>query len=334
MLAATLLAAQQTPVFRSETSLATVHFHVLHKNQYVTDLKPKDVILLEDGEPRPFTFFDNSALGRTRPVEVTALFDTSGSVTDQGLLDPLAFEDTLLQAFDNVTLAVYGFTSKLDRYCAPTRDRDALQRAFQALATRGKHQSIPAPLPPKRKANTGGGTWIYAAVAQAAREAAATPGDATRLILVFSDGFDTTNCHPEDAADVARELGIAVYPVALGHWKLAERMRNEQQRLAARSTREPALTSTALDRMESQEREIINFASLGELTGGRSYDPREITRNVMRQVLGGVVGSIRTEYSIGFAPELSDKPHRHKLEVRLRDKQFGQVTGGARTIMH
>ena len=335
LLAATPLAAQETPTFRTESSLALVHFHVVHKNQFVMNLKPEDVVLLEDGAPRAFTLFDNSALGRKRPVEVTLLFDTSGSVTDAGLLDPLVFEENLLNAFDNVALAVYGFTTNLDRYCRPSRDRETLRSAFAALGARhAKHETIKVPLPPKRKANASGATWIYAAIAQAAREAAATPGDATRIILVFSDGFDTTTARPDDAAETSRDLGVAVYPVALGHWNLIERVRTEQERLASSNIRSTEASSPTLERLQSQEREIVDFASLGELTGGRSYDPREISLNVMKQVLGGLVWSIRTEYTVGFAPEPSASPHKHKLEVRLRDKQLGQVTGGARTVVH
>jgi len=58
-------------------------------------------------------------------------------------------------------------------------------------------------------------SWIYAAASQAAREAASTPCNPTRLMLVFSDGFDTSTARPEDAADLAHETGIAAYPVVL-----------------------------------------------------------------------------------------------------------------------
>jgi VWFA-related protein len=335
LLAATPFAAQEPAVFRADTALALVHFHAVHKTQYLTNLKPEDVILLEDGVPRPFTLFDNAANGRTLPVEVTLLFDTSGSVTDAGLLDPLAFEERLLTAFDNVTLSVFGFTTRLDRYCRPSRDLGTLRAALAGLQSRtAKVETIKIPLAPKRKANAGGGTWIYAAIAQAAREAAATPGNASRLILVFSDGFDTTSGRPEDAAGVARDLGVAIYPVALGHWALVERVRAEQQRLASRNSRDVEVSSPTLDRLQLQEREIVDFASLGELTGGRSYDPREISLTVMKQVLDGLVWSIRTEYTIGFSPERSDSLRKHRLEVRLRDKEIGRVTGGARTIVH
>ena len=107
--AACLLPAQETPVFRTDSSLALVRFHVVRKNRYITDLKGEDVVLLEDGVPRKFTVLENAmAAKHTVPVEMTLLFDTSGSVVDEGLLDPLAFKETLLDNLENVRIAVYG----------------------------------------------------------------------------------------------------------------------------------------------------------------------------------------------------------------------------------
>src|ERR1035438_9483284 len=212
--AACLLPAQQTPVFRASSSLALVRFHVVQKNRYNTGLKPEDVIVLEDGAPRSFTVFENAMAGtRIVPVEMTLLFDTSGSVVDEGLLDPLAFKETLLDNLEGVRLAVYGFDRDMKRYCGPTRDYAQLRAAFAELATRGaKGDRIELHLPPKRNSDPKGGTWLFEAVTAASREAAATPGDAMRMVLVFSDGFPSTDTGPEDAASLDRELGIPADP--------------------------------------------------------------------------------------------------------------------------
>ena len=329
--AACLLPAQQTPVFRTESSLALVRFHVVQKNRYNTDLKPEDVILLEDGAPRKFTVFENAMAGtRTVPVEMTLLFDTSGSVTGEGLLNPLAFKETLLDNLQGVRIAVYGFDCNMKRYSGPTRDYAQLQAAFDTLGTRGaKGEPIELHLPPKRQAPPGGGTWLYEAVAAVSREAAGTPGDATRMVLVFSDGFPTTNSRPQDAAEIDRELGIPVYPVVLGHRRLV------QQFDAVQATAMPATRpSPALGHLTVLQNEIADFASLGELTGGRSFDPPEITLSVMRSILNTMVALVRTEYVVGFMPETSEAPRKHKLEIRLRGKDAGKVMGGTRTVVH
>ena len=41
--------AQEAPTFRADSALALVRFHVVRNNQYVTNLKPEDLVLLEDG---------------------------------------------------------------------------------------------------------------------------------------------------------------------------------------------------------------------------------------------------------------------------------------------
>jgi hypothetical protein len=50
----------QTPVFQTESSLALVRFQVERKHTFADNLKPEDVILLEDGQARKFTVFEGA----------------------------------------------------------------------------------------------------------------------------------------------------------------------------------------------------------------------------------------------------------------------------------
>ncbi len=326
-----LLYAQEVPLFRAQTSLAQVRFHVTQKDRYLIDLKAADVILLEDGMPRPITVFHNAiAGGESSAVEITLLFDTSGSVTDEGLLSPLAFKASLLDSLGNAQIGVYGFGRNLRRYTAPTREYPQLAAAFASLREpEARGEAIPLALPPKSKAETRGGTWLYEAVAAVTRIAAATPGDGARLILVFSDGFPSTNTRPEYTAAVARECGIPIYPVVLGHRALSERMNAMLERQKPNQP-EPA----GMMGLRAQEQEIMDFASLAELTGGRSFDPPMISLSMLRQVLGNMVAQVRTEYTVGFTAEVDAVPRAHKLEVRLRNRDLGRVRGGTRTVRH
>jgi hypothetical protein len=47
-----------------------------------------------------------------------------------------------------------------------------------------------------------------------------------------------------------------------------------------------------------------------------------------------MAAQVRSEYVVGFVPETSDAPRRHKLEIRLRGKDAGRVMGGTRTLVH
>ena len=320
LLLALPLCAQQAPVFRTETTLALVRFHVMRKHSYVDDLKPEDVILLEDGSPRRVAVFEGGRLTpRTIPIQMTLLFDTSGSVTSAGLLDPLAYQATLLDNLENVRLAVYSFTSTLRRQCRPTRDPSELAMALRRVADSRpgpQVESIPLQLPPGRKG--GPATWLFEAIMAAAKDSAAEPGQATRMLVVFSDGFPTTNTRPEEAVSMLSEFGIPIYPVVLGHADLAARKAGGQ-----------------LGWPEMAEMFMADFASLAELTGGRSFDPPVIDVAVVRQILAAMAGQVLCEYVVGFQPEQSPgAPRRHRIQVKLRSKDLGTLEGGFRTVTH
>jgi VWFA-related protein len=336
LLAVAPLAAQETPVFHSGTTLALVRFHVVQKGRYVEGLKPDDVVLLDNGEPRTFTVFESAVSGRrTIPVELSVVFDTSGSVMNEGLLNPLVFRSEILKGLDNVRVAVYGFSNELRRYCPPTRDYETLRAALEALrdGRRAAAVKIPIALPPKRKSDPRGGTWIYEAAIGVARDVAPQPPAASRILVIFSDGFGTTTSTPEDAAKVCEEMGVTVDPVVLGHWKLLDEMRNEQQKESARSSKNPSANPSATaDRLNDKQTDIEHFGSLGRLTGGHAFDPPQMDLTILRRILAGLVGEVRTEYVVGFTPDEGEQGRRHKLTVRLRDKSAGQVVGGTRVL--
>lgn len=321
LLAALPLAAQDPPAFHTDTSLALVRFQVVHNNTYVLNLKPEDVRLFEDGKPRPFTVFeDGRSTNRTAPVDLALLFDISGSVLDAGLLNPLVFKTTILDGLPNVRLAVYGFSDDLRRYTRPTRDMAAVEAAFHALGERSKGETIDLKPLPKRSASRPG-TWIYEAVAAAVRDISPSPSD-TALILIFSDGLaNNSSAVPEDAAAVAQELGVTVYPAVLGFKNILEKI-------------EQATQSARRNNLEAQQNEVRRYTQLGPLTGGRAFNLPQISLAVMQQILEFMVGQIRHQYLLGFVPEPSSKPRTHKLEVRLVDKSQGTLMGGIRTLVH
>jgi VWFA-related protein len=331
----------QEPVFRAETNLALVRFHVVRKKFYVDDLKPEDIILLEDGKPRQITFVEGGRMRqRTIPVEMILLFDTSGSVVDEGLLNPLAFKTGLLDQLPGVTIGVYGFNRNLQRFCRPTRDPAELANVFRRVidfrnGAQPQPDTIKLELPARRHAEPRGASWLYEAVAGCARDVAALPGNATRMILMFSDGFPTTDTKPEEGAAVARELGMPVYPVVLGHQRLADRAKQIQESGYNKQGVMSPGASERMSRVEAQEREIQDFARLGELTGGRSFDPPVINLMMMHTILGAMVGQVRCEYVVGFTPErAAGDTETHKLEVKLRSKDLGKVLGGVRVVSH
>jgi VWFA-related protein len=341
---ATLLFGQDDAIFRSQSTLVTLRFHVVEHvpqgNRYVTSLKKEDVLLFEDGASRPFTVFENAATTvSSTPVEMTLLFDTSGSVMDKGLLDPLAFKESLLDSLPNVKLAVYGFGSTMTKYCGPTRDFNQLQAALQSLGNRGEGEQIELQLPPKRKAEGRGATWLYEAVIAGSKAAAATPGEAVRMVMVISDGLGTTTSKPEDAADLNQQLGIPVYPLLLGHGDLLRKLEEERRRekppkYSKKGEMVSAPMSSKVLNTESRLAQVAQFAKLGEMTGGRAFDPPTVDLGIMKQILKGMVDEVQTQYTVGFPVDASGNPKKHKLEVRLVSKDMGKISGGTRSVVH
>ena len=329
---AAVAAAQEQPVFRAETSLALVRFHVVRNNRYVDDLKPADVLLLENGATQKVALLEGGRTApRTVPVEVILLFDTSGSVMQAGLLDSVVFQENLLDGLGHARLAVYTFARQLRRHTRPTRDPAQLKRAFDG-ATLGKGRVETIRLDVSKRGD-GGGTLLYEAMTETVRDASGSPANATRLLLVFSDGFPTSDARPEPAVAAARESGIPVYPVVLGHARLVERA--AQQR-ASVFDRRGALNPRAqerLARIREQEATILEFADIGEKTGGRSFDPPVFNSQTVRQILQAMVGHIQSEYVAGYYPAPSGAQGKpRKVEVKLRSAALGKVRGGVRTL--
>lgn len=309
----------QTPIFQSESALALVRFHVERKHSFADDIQAGDVILLEDGRPRSFTVFEGS-VSRTIPIEMALLFDTSGSVNSEGLLDPLEYKAALLDKLPGVRLSVYSFNDKLFRHCRPTRDGVELATALgQVRESRSKPMAatmIALQLPRGRKG--GPATWLFEAIMATARDGAPGARPATRMLVVFSDGFPTTNTRPEEAAAALSEMGVPAYPVVLGHSHIAARKADGQ-----------------LGWPQMAELFMADFARLAELTGGRSFDPPAIDVTVVRQILAAMTAQALSEYVVGFTPEaLPGGARKHRLEVRLRTKNLGTVRGGVRTVTH
>lgn len=313
----------QTPgdaVFRTGTQLATVRFHVVKDKRYVDSLRPEDLVLTVDGTPQPITFFQGGRAKRTMPIEIMLLFDVSGSVQHDALFEPLTYEKALLRTSENVRVSVYGFAAKLFRFCQPTRDAAELTGAFRQVAAFGpgkRPRAIPLELPPGRK-QAQGASWIYEAVSALARMDQAP---ASRMILVFSDGFQTTDARAEDAAAAANEQGVSVYPVAVGHRQILERLRTAKGQMQRA-------------RLEAKERDIQEFAGLGEATGGRSFEPFQLDTQAVDLILRYLAAQAIYEYVAGFSPPTGDKPRKHKLELRLAAKETGKLLSVSRTVTY
>ena len=322
-------------VITTETNLVLTPFYVVKGKKYIEGLTAEDLSVSEDGRPQRVALFEGPGVGgpeaeRQVPVEIILLLDVSLSVMNRSLLDVYTLKEELLDDLgDNVSVGIYAFANKLTRLTRPTRDLDKLQSALERAYDLA-----------------GGGTRLYEAVMQTCRDAAQGDRQASRFLLVLSDGFPTGQAPPEYAVRVAQMYGIPVYPVILGHQQIVERAqttgggRNINPGRRGRSTvggptDQQVRQRERMARGREQEEKMGVFAAVGEATGGQAFDPLRISNKALRGVFKGIAEQVRAEYVVGYYPDSVDEEKTpHQVQITLSESVRGKIYGGSRVVVH
>ena len=303
--------AEQTDfVFRAETNLALVRFYVAKGGRPVTGLRAEDLQLLEDGVPQKIAVLEPPG-SRRLPVEVVILLDVSLSVTQNSLLDPLSLKTTILDGMgDQAGISIYAFAARRKRFAENTRDVEELRQAIKDAI-----------------AFTHAATPLYEAIRDTAQEAAAAGGATTRVMVIFSDGYDTTETSPTVAVEAANDAGIPLYPVVLAHHELLQRVK--------RGVGPDPVWARQIQRenqLRGQVKQQSDFGDFGPQTGGQSYFPRKATSRMIGKILVDLVNQIQSQYVAGYYPASTGPPRKRKVEVKLAAKDKGQLHGGTRLV--
>lgn len=326
-------------IITAESNLVVVPLHVYRKKASVNGLGREAFELLEDGVLQDIAFVEGPSEtpgeSRTVPTEIIFLIDFSYSVMQPGLLDLTTIRGAMLEGLrKDVLISVYGFAANLKRFTGPTRDLNKLQRALDHAY-----------------ASEAGGSRVYEAIMQTARDAASRGGNVSRMMVVFSDGLSTTKLDPQLVVGAANAFGIPIYPVILGHDRIVARAQgqrgfsgfggrhpnfgnNRQQGPAGTPNRNPNLGNRQSN-ARSQENLMRIFAEIGRKTGGRSYDLEVLNNKTIRRVLESLSTLAETEYVVGYYPgSVDEELTPHQVEVRLVSDEIGELYGGRRTVVH
>jgi hypothetical protein len=237
------------PSFHSGTDLVIVPFQVSRGSRSVSDLKPSDVVLLEDGVPRGFTVFEAPPAHLT--LDLAVMFDVTNPKAGQkgpaGFWDAQALQELagywsesisrrlLDERGVTIRFSIYRFDqTKLQRLCQSTSDPRVLSDALHRLAGPATGQDVDIPLPAglavrnmERQWQAEGNLpqpWSLAGAFSVLRDSAvsalpaeekAHPEKAGRALVIFSTGAEGTSLTPEDLANQAAAAGVPIYPVAL-----------------------------------------------------------------------------------------------------------------------
>jgi Ca-activated chloride channel homolog len=223
------------------------------------------------------------------PIEMMLALDTSASVAGATLAELKAGVTAALAAIEAADrAALIGFSSDLRLLQDWTTDVPRLQAAVTGLTANG-------------------GTSLWDAVFASLTLHQPTPGS-RRLLLIFSDGDDTSSWLPRSAViEAARRSDAVIYAVALRSGDAVDGT-ILQGRSGIELTRGDAPTGMEAPFLEE----------LADATGGAVYTT---SRGELRNAFNQIVREFRTRYVITYQPRGVDRPGWHPIEVKLKAKR-------------
>ena len=348
-------AQNRMPIFRADSTLVLIPFHVSRDKEVVRNLTAADVSVWEDGQPRDFKLYE-----ATPAPTILFLFDVGWGTEALMVPEAALLKAALLDRLPEARIAVYGYDNLLMPFCLPTRDIRELDRALNGVLQFGREspRAIPWPSPRAAAAHSSrqyyslapegsipidrpgeqmpavrlGNSLHYPAINAATRAMAEWPGDGPRAILIFSSGrfygqafwLDMSerlnySPKPEDAAAAALQVGISLFPFVV----------EEHSHIDTMAKVNPLWS-------EEVRRQHDVLRQLGEATGGLAFTVSpEATIGATRQNFVDVAEYLATRYVAAFQPVVTGAgPRRHRVEVRLRSEEVGNLQGGFRLVVH
>ena len=183
------------------------------KNNYVTNLRPTDFVITEDGIPENIASFEegNGPSVTFPPAEggnleaakaglprgganVFVLFDTSNYMYRGFVFAQDAIAD-FVRSLDNADrVAFYSYSRDLFRAALLTADRSEVVRGVRTTVA-------------------GDDAALYNALLLTVKDASQRPG--RKVVVVFSNGPDNSSMvPPEDVAELAQSTGVPIYMIS------------------------------------------------------------------------------------------------------------------------
>jgi Ca-activated chloride channel homolog len=252
--------AQQQP----PAGAVSLSFTVVDKNgRPVTNLRREDVRVLEDGAPQEVLTLERRD---AQPLAIILALDMSIS---QERIIPVAKQaaqhliDSLSQERDSV--GVLSFTGEAVMAQELTDNLEGARHAVEGLkfvppegfaggigGVLEGNTGVKVKTPPRpSKPLTQGSTAIWDAVWVAAEKLGAA-ADSRRLVVLITDGYDTSSKRKvSDAADAAVRAGAAVYVVGIGDEYYGGVNKGELRKLAERTGGRASFPAKAPELRES-----------------------------------------------------------------------------------
>jgi Ca-activated chloride channel family protein len=269
----------QSPVFRTGASLVSINVTVSDGKRLVSDLRPDDFAVYEDGVQQRVEFFESKNV----PIDLILLIDTSSSMREKMPVVREAAMGFLKTLREGDRGAVVAFNDGVNVLQGLTTDRETLFSAVKNVESRG---------------GTALNNALYVAVKQFGQKARQTGDVRRQAIAVLSDGEDTTSVISfDDVLALARKSGVNIYTIALRSEYAAER------RLAENGRKYFSPADYAMKQLAQE-------------TGAQCFFPD--TAQDLKGVYASIADELATQYSIGYTPSNSRPDGRfRRIVVRM-----------------
>ena len=281
--------AAQQPVFRTTTDMVGFGVTVTdRRGNFVTDLKPEDLEIVEEGAPQEIQLFTRGDDTETAPeMHIGLVFDTSGSMGDDITLARSAavkFLNTLTDAKD-MTLVDFDTEVRVSKF---------EQASFPRLVER------------IRARKPDGLTALYDAIGVYLTGAADDSG--RKILVMFTDGGDTRSTTTfSKLVTMLRASDATVYAIGFLEHQPAATRSEQRQRISqiALETGGEAFFPTEMKQVEDAYAKILKQIraqyTIGYVSSNRKQDGRwrKVEIKVKRADIAGPRIQARKGY---FAP--------------------------------
>jgi len=275
------------PKYRTGVEIVRVDVLVTDGNTPVAGLTSDDFELKDRGVPQKI---DAAAIVDV-PVSMLLTLDTSSSVKGNTLARLKdAAHAAVAQLGGNDRAALIAFSTIVEMAVPWGNGAESIREGIN-------------------RSEAGGGTSLYDAAFSALTMRDEVPGY-RGLVVLFSDGADTTSWLPPDAVlQKARQTDAVVYTIRLGEEVHRMLYRRSGVELIGRPTA-PIAAEPFL-------------GELADVTGGKTFVAESADR--LRDVFAKVVTEFRTRYLLTYTPQGVDGDGWHPIEVKLKGKK-GRIT--------
>ena len=272
-----VLGAEQQPTFRASVDVVRIDVSVMNGLNPVTGLKAANFVVTDNGVLQTL---DSVSLD-TVPLDLTLVLDTSGSLAGERLTHLIDALNALVRSLGpEDTASLLTFSEPVRLAVKPTRERAPLLAALTGLVADGS-------------------TSVNDAIFLALQLRPVDAGDSRPVLLLFSDGRDTSSWLRSDhVIEATKRSGMLLHVVELvaDEW------------LGARGV---------------EVRPSAFMGALADTGGGRRWFAK--SSRDLRELFGKALTELRARYLLTYSPNGVSREGWHDVKVTLKNMR-GEVT--------